>query len=246
MYKPPSPAPLKQKQPLFNIPMIMLIFIALIIALHSWLNYISQGQKTYEFLIEFSFIPVLFSSLLQPSEFIELQKFSTLSILISLVSYSFLHMDGTHLLFNLIWLVIFGSPLSRHLGAMRFTFFWITTAILSALSYFLFNSMSTIPMIGASGVVSALMGAAARYGFYRNLHASLPLLSMRTTLQNNGVLMFVGIFIAVNLTIGFGLILPWNETFNIAWETHIGGLVSGFVLIGLFEKKEDCYGESSQ
>jgi len=151
-----------------------------------------------------------------------------------LVSYSLLHGDWVHLGLNLIWLVIFGAPLIRQLGTIRFLLFWIFTAFLSALAHFAFHTTSPIPMIGASGVVSGLMGAAARFGFYRGGEYLLP---MRSALMNKSILVFIGVWLAANLAIGFETFII-DEGNSIAWQAHIGGLIAGFVLIGLFARKK--------
>jgi len=227
-----------RREPVFNLPLIIMILTALLVGLHLWLHYGMNPWQRAEFFWQYGFIPRFLHLMFQPPEFQLIDDFPFLSVLFSLVSYSFLHGDWLHLGFNLIWLIIFGAPLSQHLGNVRFLLFWLVTAILSALAHFAVHSTSPIVMVGASGVVSALMGAAARYGFYRSHHRqdlSPSLLPMQRALMDKSSLSFLGGWLVVNLAVGLGMSVPGIEDANIAWEAHIGGLIAGFVLIGCFD-----------
>jgi membrane associated rhomboid family serine protease len=62
--------------------------------------------------------------------------------LTSLVTYSFLHGDWTHIAVNMIWLAAFGSPLATRLGVWRFAAFWIVASIAAAGLHFLLHPMT--------------------------------------------------------------------------------------------------------
>jgi len=217
-----------QREPIFNLPPLLFIVVGALICVHLWPEYGKSDQDKINFFFFFSFIPDFFyENDLGYADSFGLNLFR-------MVSYSLLHADWAHLNLNLIWLVIFGTPLIRQLGTIRFLLFWILTAALSALAHFAFHTTSSIPLVGASGVVSAMMGAAARYGFYY-VDGGI-LLPMHRALMNKSIAVFIGVWLAVNIFIGFGTVVIGENP--IAWQAHIGGLIAGFVLIDLFVKKK--------
>jgi len=216
-----------RREPIFNLPPLLLIVVGVLVGVYIWPQYVLKNSwDQLEFFLLFSFTPGFFYET-------DLGYAGDFSLnLFRMVSYSLSHGDWAHLGLNLIWLVIFGAPLIRQLGTIRFLLFWILTAALSALAHFAFHAHALIPL---AGVVSGMMGAAARFGFYR-----LPgdwLLPMHHALMNKSIVVFIGVWLAANLAIGFSGI-KFDEN-NIAWEAHIGGLIAGFVLIGLFVRRKN-------
>ena len=98
-----------------------------------------------------------------------------------------------------------------------------------------------VPVIGASGAVSGFMGAAARFGLRANRRQPRkgfdgPLLSVGQTLRVRGVFPFLAIWVVMNVAVGTDL-LGMSGGAGIAWEAHIGGLLAGFFLMPLFDKR---------
>lgn len=78
------------------------------------------------------------------------------------LTYMFVHGGFFHLLFNMIYLFLFGSCVEDILGRVRFTIFYVAGGVLAALAQIAFTAAhfeSTIPLVGASGAISACMGA---------------------------------------------------------------------------------------
>ena len=125
----------------------------------------------------------------------------------TLFSYSSLHGSWGHLANNSLWLVAFGSPVAAALGGIRFGLFWLICSVAAALVHLSADPSSMVPMIGASGAVSGMMGAAARAGF--RLRANQPALnlplvlpSLFSVLRNRSVIAFLCLYLAVNVGIG--------------------------------------------
>ncbi|WP_208441991.1 rhomboid family intramembrane serine protease [Bartonella raoultii] len=222
--------PKQPREPLFNIPFIIIVLIALCFCIYIVPQYIFSRPlyiKSFEF---FSFTPVLFKS--EPLAFCH-----------TMMSYSFMHSSFQHVTLNMAWLLVFGTPLVRRLGGLRFLIFWMLTAIIAVLTYFIFHQESEISLVGASGAVCGMMGALARYDFFRNSLGDStqnesflsPLLSIKKSLCSRRVLIFVGIWLSVDFIIGISSILFRGDSVQIAWEAHIGGFFSGFLLIGFFD-----------
>ena len=83
-----------------------------------------------------------------------------------------MHGDLTHLLVNSAWFLAFGSPVARRTGAVRFLAFFLLCAIGGALFFFAVHPDMRNPMVGASGAISGLMGAAFRFMFGRSATAT--------------------------------------------------------------------------
>jgi len=215
------------RQRIFNIPPIIVI-LALICCIAYFIPaYLFSPGQQERFYAFFGFVPVLF-----------LHNRDIITQL-SAVTYSFLHGNLTHLGLNMLWLIIFGTPLANRLGSFFFFIFWLFTALVAALIYCGLNSGSQALMIGASGAISGMMGAAARYNFQAAGGVYLPetLLSIKQALSSRAVLIVLGSFIAFNL---LDAAEQWQMGFagnmNIAWQTHLGGLLAGFLTIGFFDK----------
>jgi membrane associated rhomboid family serine protease len=154
----------------------------------------------------------------------------------SFVTYSLLHANLSHIGFNVLWLLPFGSALARRFGAIRFFAFMAVTAVAGALA----------PMIGASASVSGTMAAAIRFAFVQgsflsfsrgdaDAAARVPALSLMRALRNTRVLGFLAVWFGVNIIFGVGSIAIGADGGSVAWQAHIGGFFAGLVLFSLFD-----------
>jgi membrane associated rhomboid family serine protease len=162
------------------------------------------------------------------------------------VTYSLLHANLTHLGFNVLWLLPFGSALARRFGALRFFLFMAVTATAGALAHLVTHEHAVAPMIGASASVSGTMAAAIRFAFVRgsflsfsrgdaDAAAKVPALSLSRALRNPRVLAFLLVWFGVNLIFGIGSIAIGTDGASVAWQAHIGGFFAGLVLFSLFD-----------
>lgn len=140
----------------------------------------------------------------------------------------FLHGGFFHLGGNMLYLWIFGNNIEDAMGHGRFVVFYLMAATVAALAQFLYDPSSNIPMIGASGAVSGVLGA------YLVLY---PHARVKT-------LLFIIIFIKiielpaiVLLTIWFFMQVLYSQLEGVAWYAHIGGFIFGLVTIKLFRRK---------
>lgn len=217
--------PEQPKEPLLNVPFIIVVLIAF-----CFCTYFVSHQFYIKSLDLFAFTPMLF-------------KTEPLAFCYTIISYSFMHSSFKHVAINMAWLLVFGSPLVRHIGGFRFLIFWVLTAIIAVLTYFVFHQESAIPLVGASGAVSGMMGAIARYDFlWSHLEATTqnerflsPLLSIKKALCSRSVLIYLSIWLSVDFIIGISSFLFEGDGVSIAWEAHIAGFFSGFLLIGFFD-----------
>lgn len=162
------------------------------------------------------------------------------------VTYSLLHANLSHIGFNVLWLLPFGSAVARRFGAFRFFLFMAVTAVAGAVAHLVTHEHSIAPMIGASASVSGAMAAAIRFAFVRgsflsfrnddaDAAAQVPALSLVRALQNPRVLAFLAIWFGVNIIFGTGSVAIGAEPGSVAWQAHIGGFLAGLVLFSLFD-----------
>ena len=162
------------------------------------------------------------------------------------VTYSLLHANLSHLGFNVLWLLPFGSALARRFGAIRFFVFMAVTAAAGALAHLVTHEHAVAPMIGASASVSGTMAAAIRFAFVKgsflsfsrgdaDAAAKVPAHSLWQALRNPRVLGFLAVWFGVNIIFGVGSIAIGADGASVAWQAHIGGFFAGLVLFSLFD-----------
>ncbi|WP_370545531.1 rhomboid family intramembrane serine protease [Caulobacter sp. 17J80-11] len=138
------------------------------------------------------------------------------------------HGNWAHAALNAVGAFTFGVPVARLFGqspprALAFFAFYVLCGVLASWGYALLHPGSEVVMVGASGAVSGLMGAAARLLEGRGRLG--PVFS-RTVVGMGAA------WIAVNLLVGVVGFAPGSAGQAIAWEAHIVGFFAGVLLIG--------------
>jgi len=140
-------------------------------------------------------------------------------IYLTLVSSMFMHGDWLHLGFNMLYLWIFGDNIEHILGTRRFIWFYLLTGIIGGLAQVAIEPNSWLPMIGASGAISGILGA---YLFLlpKNKVRVLFLFVFRFSVP---ALLLLGVWIALQVVDG----LEPEATDQTAYAAHLGGFVAG-------------------
>lgn len=149
-----------------------------------------------------------------------------ISVYITFLTSMFMHGGFSHILGNMMFLWVFGDNLENMLGHVRYLAFYLVCGIAAALSQVLMDTNSIIPMLGASGAISGVLGG------YILL---FPRRRVRALIFN--FLTEVPAFVALGLWIAYQVIQGYfssAETGGVAYAAHIGGFVAGVVLIKLF------------
>ncbi|MGB9638153.1 MAG: rhomboid family intramembrane serine protease [bacterium] len=146
----------------------------------------------------------------------------------TLITHMFIHGNFSHIFFNMFYLWIFGNNIEDELGSFRFLLFYLIGGITAAIPQVLFTNNIDINLIGASGAVSAILGA------YLKLYPTAPILTVY----------FIFIFIGFTYIPAFIFIILWfiinllnllfNYSSNVAYLAHIIGFIFGFLFIDLF------------
>ncbi len=149
-----------------------------------------------------------------------------LPVYFNFLSSMFMHGGFMHLFGNMLFLWVFGDNLENMLGHIRFALFYIACGIAAALAQVVMDTDSIIPMLGASGAISGVLGG------YLLL---FPTRRVRALIFN--FLTEVPAFVALGLWIGFQIIQGYFNsaaTGGVAYAAHIGGFIAGLVLIKIF------------
>jgi len=236
-----------QREPLFNIPRVVLAALALLAAVHLVRTLLLSEEQDIQFLLTFAFIPSRYDSSLVlegplPGGFgAEVWTF---------VTYSLIHADWTHFGVNAIWLLPFGSAVARRFGALRFIAFFAVTAAAGAGLHLATHAGEQYPMIGASASISGTMAAAMRFAFQRGGPLGMlrdddeesyrvPALPLVRVLSDTRVLMFLAVWFGINILFGLGSTSFTGNEQPVAWQAHIGGFLAGLLLFSWFDRAPD-------
>jgi rhomboid protease GluP len=129
------------------------------------------------------------------------------------LSYGFVHEGFAHLLGNMLVLVWLGLPVVSRVGTSRFVLIYILSMIGGGLGYALLSTGLT-PMVGASGALFGLAGAWVAWEYVDRFTAGEMLWP---------VLRIVAVLAGLNL------LSWWATSGNLAWQTHLGGFIAGWI-----------------
>jgi membrane associated rhomboid family serine protease len=231
------------RQRIFNVPRPVLLIMAAICLVHAVIAYGLNDDELNGALVVLAFIPVRYNFALLAAE----PWWSGWGAAVwTFVTYAFIHIDFSHLFFNAVWLLAFGTPVSRRFGAMRFCIFFLVTAAAGAAIHLAVHFGERAPMIGASAAISGAMAAAMRFMFQQGGPIAalggggpnaywVPAVPLSTMLRDRRVLVFLVVWFGVNFVFGIGIVsLPGTEQ-TVAWEAHIGGFLAGLVCFSWFD-----------
>lgn len=208
--------------PMFNAPLAVLGLIGGLVAVHVALQF---GGDSWQAYIEqvFALIPARFTKPGFPMP--------AGSQYWSLVSYGFLHADWMHLLFNSLWLLVFGTPVARYLGSARFLLLSLISTVSGGLASLAVHWGEVVFVLGASAAVSGLLAAAIPIMYGQRVPGGWRPLGPGELMRSRKALLFMGIWLVVTLASGAA---GWTgNTFmaegGVAWEAHLGGFVGGLL-----------------
>jgi membrane associated rhomboid family serine protease len=229
----PANAETAADEPFFRAPKVVLILIAVLVLVHIVYLTVNESWQTW-IDYAFPFIPARISGDVPYPAIWGSQVWSFLT-------YAFLHADVMHLTFNCLWLLIFGSVVARRLGVSGFLLLSAASAIVGAAASLLTHWGDQTHLIGASGAVSGMMGAAIplMYGaglrlgdtYRRDIAIVRPLRPLEI-ITDRRALFFTVMWLAVTLFSGAS---GWTgasfvQEYRIAWEAHLGGFFAGLAV----------------
>lgn len=153
--------------------------------------------------------------------------------LYSILTHMFLHGGWMHLIGNMVFLWVFADNIEAVIGTVNFIGFYIIGGICAAVLHALFQMDSNVPMVGASGAISAVMGAYLVM-FPQSKIRVFVLFFLRSVPVP--AVLFLGFWIFQQFTNGIATVTEGTNVGGVAWWAHIGGFLYGIVL-GYFARK---------
>jgi membrane associated rhomboid family serine protease len=257
---PPSDPP---REPIFNVPAVVVVTIGVLVGLHA-LRLLLSDEADVRLLLDLAFIPAQWTLAWDPGRAAEILAAAggegetgigaalaqyvvgqeELPVWTAL-TYALLHGSWAHILLNGVWLAAFGTPVARRIGAARFIVLLVASALGGAAAHLLAHPTGVMPVIGASAAVSGMMAAAARFVFspgrlgpdaWPSPQAAQPRLSLIGVVQNSRAALFLAVWFATNLLFGIAATPLGVSEASIAWEAHIGGFLTGLFLFPLVDR----------
>ena len=213
--------PLKDDNPTTSRPTITYFLIGICVLVFV-LQLSSQSFKTGQLFYTYGLIP----SVLMGHKQLPMDLYAVPSY-ITIFTSMFMHGGFMHLIGNMLYMWIFADNIEDDLGAKKFIVFYLLCGIGAAMSQVLIDTQSQVPMVGASGAIGGILGA------YLINHPKSRVL----------VLIPFGFFsqlikIKALYVLGFWFILQFiSQGGGVAYAAHVGGFISGIILILFFNKK---------
>ncbi len=216
--------PFKDDNPTSIVPFITVGIIVLNIAVYLWELLSGAGEQQ----IAFSYGAV-------PHNLLTLAGNQPLHPIMTVFSSMFLHGGLFHLGGNMLYLWIFGNNIEDRLGHIRFLIFYLLAGTVAAYAHALVDADSLVPMIGASGAISGVLGAYLLLFPQARVHTVL-FFGFFWQVVRVPALIVIGFWAIIQLANGVvtkGLMGQGG----VAWFAHVGGFLFGLLTIKLWMPK---------
>ena len=236
---------MREREPIFNAPVIVVAVLGAFVAVHLVRQYLFNfvSETADDRLVQLlAFDPARLTSGDAAG--------GPAAAAAQFVTHVFTHGNAMHLLVNSGWFLAFATPVARRIGPVRFLAFFLLCGVGGALLYLPFN---VAPMVGASGAVSGLMGAAMRFLFVPLSQSDAealagdpqraPLMSLGAALSNRRILLVIAGWTALNVLFAWAAPIIFEEH-SIAWQAHLGGFFTGLCTFGWFDPKPPVHDNS--
>lgn len=229
------------RQPIFMLPLVIAVLAGLMLAIQAAQALFLNQQTQDDLLLWFGFIPL---RLLAPDQF----PGGLLPLFWTPLTYGFLHGGWEHVIGNVAWLVIFGTPVARRYGTTRTLVIFFISSIIGALAFAITAYASVAFLVGASGGIAGLTGAAMRFIFQPVIVGRDPLTGEPVALGRKMATLpellrspqgrnFTLIWIVLNCLVPLAPLVI-GQPVGIAWQAHLGGFFTGLLLVPFFETPE--------
>ncbi|MHB8110848.1 MAG: rhomboid family intramembrane serine protease [Syntrophorhabdaceae bacterium] len=216
--------PLKDNIPTRTFPIITVGLIFVNIIIFMWQHFLLRTSDSAILYTYFGLVPKEFIASFTSRH--DLLPYNVMTIFTSM----FIHGGFFHIIGNMLYLWIFGNNIEDRLGHVGFLVFYIISGICAALFQLFYDPASEVPMIGASGAISGILGAYL---------VTYPYARVKTIIIIVIFLKIVDIPAVLLLTVWFLMQFLYASVEGVAWYAHVGGFIFGlfFALILLRRRK---------
>jgi membrane associated rhomboid family serine protease len=218
--------PIKDSVPSYHTPLVL---YALLLANVFVFIFSMEQDSIQEFFHDFGFTPLRLTAFLSGEN-------ADIGALVTLITSMFLHGGLAHIIGNLWTLWIFGDNVEDRMGSLRFLVFYVLCGIIASLVHWLFNPLSNMPSVGASGAISGVLGAYFLLYPLARIIVLVPVFFWPFFFDVPA--MFYLIVWFFGQIIGARLAPDDPNVGGIAFAAHIGGFVAGLLLMPFFLRRE--------
>ena len=218
--------PLHDDNPTDVPPVFTILLIAACVLVFLW--QISLGKAQERAILALGVIPSILLGERRLSPELALVP-PELTILTSM----FLHGGWMHLIGNMLYLWVFGNNVEDAIGHLRFLVFYGLCGAAAVFAQALPNPASTIPMIGASGAISGVLGGYLLLYPHARVLVGIPLGFIIHTARLPA-LWVLGFWFLLQI---INTLLAGKGQGGVAWGAHIGGFIAGMLLLPLFRRR---------
>ena len=156
--------------------------------------------------------------------------------LITILTAMFLHGSWLHILGNMLFLWVFGPEIEDAMNPGRYLAFYLVGGVVSMLAQVAVSPQSTVPTLGASGAIAAVMGAFL-ITYPRDRIRTVLLLGFFVTVTFLPAFLLIGLWFLIQLFSGVGSVASGTsaQTGGVAYMAHVGGVAFGVLTVRLFE-----------
>lgn len=217
--------PLHDDNPTHINPVITITIIVMCVLVFLWQQFLEPDAQQ-RLVYSFGVIPAtLLGGQVLPPDLVRIPAWTTL------LTSMFLHGGWMHLIGNMLYLWIFGNNIEDVMGHKRFIVFYLTCGLGAALAQALPNVDSSIPMIGASGAISGVLGAYLLLYPRARVLVLIPL-GIFTRILYLPAMAVLGFWFVLQI---FSSLVMADDQGGVAWGAHIGGFLTGMALIPFFK-----------
>lgn len=215
--------PLRDENPTRTFPFITIAIILLNILV--FIYELVQGEGLQDKIMQFAVIPYNLAHLAGPR------------VLLTLITSLFFHAGFAHLFGNMLYFWVFGNNIEDRLGHIRFIFFYIICGVIATFGHVITAWDSQLPVIGASGAVSAVLGAYLILYPRAKVLVLIPLFFI-WRIARVQAMWFLVFWIVLQFLYGTATsALAGSGRGGVAWFAHIAGFFSGILFLRLLLKR---------
>ena len=222
--------PIRDTAPCYHKPFITWGLIILCSGIFIAMRFMMPYSLSSELINQYGMVPIRYAN---PQWAI--QSGLPFDYYLSFLTNLFLHASWTHLLINMWFLWIFADNVEDRMGRLPFLCFYLLCGVFASLLQWYFDPLLEIPVIGASGAIAGVLGA---YFFLYPLER-VVLWIPPIFLIHVPAIMFLGIWVIIQLDDATTSVLTKNATVDVAWWAHLGGFIAGSILYRWFVKEQN-------
>jgi membrane associated rhomboid family serine protease len=217
--------PLKDDNPSGHFPFAtsLIILLNLVVFIYQF----TLGQGAQDFIWKYAVVAKTLTT------FTPVHPASTLFPPLTLITSQFLHGGLVHILFNLLFLWVFGDNIEAKLGFIRFIIFYLVCGILSGIIQVITFPNTAMPLIGASGAIAGVMGAYFLRFPRARVHTLLFAFIFIRVVRIPAIV-FLGIWLIFQILAGAPTL--GADEGGVAYFAHIGGFFCGMILFKIWGK----------